>query len=597
MGLVALTRWPLRGTILEEYDSANYAFAVDKIDVEDHAPHPPGYILFVWASWAAHLFVKEPIEALATVNVVFGILTAALLYALLRLAMNRGEALVACLASLSAAHVWFQQTRPMEDSFAFGCILAAALGLCLALLGERRAVLPAFFLAGLVPGAKQLLALFLFPLALRTLIAWWKQDRRLALQAVGASLAGAAIWLVPLCYYTGGFVEYLLWGWGQVLWLDREALVTNTPILSHRMYSVFVTPFALPAYVWLWLPAAWGALVAWGERPRMRGLFWLVTPILLIRAFALGHWPRFSLYYLPFLLAFVVIAAVDLGRRAGRHVPLGARWRAALVAAVVSVALFTWAEDQMRYILPTMKTLHAGPSPVGEAIRMVQSRFNPQDTLLVVPSSHRVVLRQVEYYGRRAGYDVVEDRLLRGSDIRKRPHVLAVYGGGRPTVDNRWTGGIELLGGFMLPLMPRWVEISMWGEVWNVGVVEQEGMFLRFVHWTETDDGILEAGPRPGRIDVLRPSDAGFEVHLKVEPKDAVRGGRYRVNRRIWRRFSSSEEGIVLPIVAEDFAGSNVASIVIRPACAQADRRDCLRIRDWKLEENPAGRGPRDDRS
>ena len=129
------------------------------------------------------------------------------------------------------------------------------------MLGRRAAVLPAFFLAGLVPGAKQLLALYLLPLACRTLLEWWRRDRRLAVGAVAASIAGALIWLLPLCWYTGSFLKYLEWGWGQVLWLDREALVTNAPLLADRVHAVLVIPWAVASFAWLWLAAAWGALL------------------------------------------------------------------------------------------------------------------------------------------------------------------------------------------------------------------------------------------------------------------------------------------------------------------------------------------------
>lgn len=583
MALAFLTRWPLRGGILEEYDSANYAFALDRIDAEQHWPHPPGYILFVWASRLAHVLVAEPVRSLATVNAISGVVATGLLFVLFRLALSRSEALWASIATLTAAQVWFQQTRPLEDAFAFACLLAAALPLALALLGRRGAVLPAFFLAGLVPGAKQLLALFLFPLACRTLWVWWGRDRALALRAAAASALGASIWLVPLCYYTGSFLNYLTWGWGQVLWLDQEALVTNAPLLSERLHSVFVVPWAIPSFAWLWLASAWGAVVVWHERPSWRFMFWLLAPILALRLFALGQWPRFSIYYLPFLLAFVVVAATDVARRLSpmtRH--LGEGSRRAIGFTLVAAGLALWTVEQARFILPTLRSLRDGPSPVAEAIRVARSHVGPRSTLVIVPSNNRVVLRQAEYYGSRAGFDVVEENKLEGPEMRTRKHLLYLFGNGRARVDSRWVGALTPLAAFTLP-QPRWKDLSLWEEAWDVGLAEQAGSFVRFVGWTEVDGGVLVAGRGASRIDVLRPPERGLVLRLELEGSTPD-SGRYRVNRQPWRRVFARNGELALRVAASEIVNNRVW-LSIRPFCPKPTDGGCLRVADWTLDE------------
>jgi hypothetical protein len=39
--LTLATRWPLRVSSLEEFDSANYALAVREFNIAKHQPHPP----------------------------------------------------------------------------------------------------------------------------------------------------------------------------------------------------------------------------------------------------------------------------------------------------------------------------------------------------------------------------------------------------------------------------------------------------------------------------------------------------------------------------------------------------------------------------
>ena len=42
-----VTRWPFRSRALFSWDSANYALALERIDIGAHRPHPPGYLAYV----------------------------------------------------------------------------------------------------------------------------------------------------------------------------------------------------------------------------------------------------------------------------------------------------------------------------------------------------------------------------------------------------------------------------------------------------------------------------------------------------------------------------------------------------------------------
>src|SRR6478672_1098379 len=45
--LVLVSRWPFRSHALFSWDSANFAMALDRIDIAMHRPHPPGYLGYV----------------------------------------------------------------------------------------------------------------------------------------------------------------------------------------------------------------------------------------------------------------------------------------------------------------------------------------------------------------------------------------------------------------------------------------------------------------------------------------------------------------------------------------------------------------------
>lgn len=59
-----LTRWPLSPRYLLEFDSVNFALALEKFDPLYHQPQPPGYPFFVALSRLVHWFVPRPEDTL-----------------------------------------------------------------------------------------------------------------------------------------------------------------------------------------------------------------------------------------------------------------------------------------------------------------------------------------------------------------------------------------------------------------------------------------------------------------------------------------------------------------------------------------------------
>jgi hypothetical protein len=80
---VLATRLPFRSDFLFSWDSANYAFAIDHIDIAAHRPHPPGYLGYVLAARALEWIAGDANEALVFWNV---LATAAAIVLVLRFA-------------------------------------------------------------------------------------------------------------------------------------------------------------------------------------------------------------------------------------------------------------------------------------------------------------------------------------------------------------------------------------------------------------------------------------------------------------------------------------------------------------------------------
>jgi len=67
---VLLTRWTFRSHFLFSWDSANFAFAMDRIDVAAHRPHPPGYLAYVIAARGLLFLTGDPNTARVVWNII-----------------------------------------------------------------------------------------------------------------------------------------------------------------------------------------------------------------------------------------------------------------------------------------------------------------------------------------------------------------------------------------------------------------------------------------------------------------------------------------------------------------------------------------------
>ncbi len=105
---VALTIWQTHSRYLFSWDSANYAFAISRIDISLHRPHPPGYLGYVFAArWLAAV-VHDPNAAMIVWNVL-ALSAAGVLTAWLAEAAGAGAAgtLAAAALLVTAPLVWF----------------------------------------------------------------------------------------------------------------------------------------------------------------------------------------------------------------------------------------------------------------------------------------------------------------------------------------------------------------------------------------------------------------------------------------------------------------------------------------------------------
>ena len=110
---------------LDDWDSVNFALALDDFDVMRHRPHPPGYPLYIAAGKLAHVFVADHAAALTLVSALAGAAVASMFYLLDR---RRNDWQVR--RALRHAHhgvvaaLWLQSGLALTDMFGMVFVLA-----------------------------------------------------------------------------------------------------------------------------------------------------------------------------------------------------------------------------------------------------------------------------------------------------------------------------------------------------------------------------------------------------------------------------------------------------------------------------------------
>jgi 4-amino-4-deoxy-L-arabinose transferase-like glycosyltransferase len=509
-------RWPLRGGAVEEFDSVNYSGAVQRFDLPNHFPHPSGYIFLIWTARILEPFTHDPVRSLSSLAALSGAAAVALLYLLGRPFLGPLAAAAAALSVTFCGQVWFQHVRPMSDAYASLWQIAVV---CLVVWAWNRTGWPwlaAMFLFGAAAGAKQLLWLFLAGLLAHAVLDRLRR-RGLADAARGvvAFAAGVLSWLVPLSVLCGSPRAYFAWVNEEVAnQQPRETIFVGAEGMLHQQ--------AIATFDLVWLRSPWPwiiwplALVGIWTAAR-RGPRWLVSvtlPAVVVRFALLGYWPRFSIYYAPWVLLLAVTGFAWLARRL--------RLRPTVVAATGLLLLGSWCLSQTRAVLPTLTALHRAVAPVEAALRYARSHYDPEETLVIC--DYALLGRQAQYLAPRLGVRYVMEGDLQPVQIKAARHLLKLQSDQVARADAAWSSDVVRLGTWTVDI-PAWRQFSPAGGTWQASLFELRGAMAIFRNWRKEEDPVLATvrHPRPegSTITVLHAPPQGFDLRLKLAPAAA----------------------------------------------------------------------------
>ena len=326
----------LTSEIALDVDPINLLYGMREFNLAHHAPHPPGYLIYVWVLRGLQAVVGgDPLSTAQLLARLLSTLTIPLVYRAVKILRPTDAATWAFAATLAAFqpflifHAVDGQTHTSE-AFAAALLLlavlryrrrpsiqwAVVLGTLLALGSALR---PSFIVAGIGP------------------IVWAIGFRRFPhLVIAGAtSIAGTLAWLLPTLHASGGLKR---WRAANDALVQGVFLRVNSP-LSADSVDGFVLYSAANTALWLsllLLPAIL-VMLARGRSPRLSDpaydearavALWTIAPAALFYLMTFSSEPGYLLGLLPAVVVLTVVGASGI--------PAFARRRLAYTLAAVA---------------------------------------------------------------------------------------------------------------------------------------------------------------------------------------------------------------------------------------------------------------------
>ena len=262
--------------------------APDGFIAQQHFLSPPGY--FGLAGMAMRR-LGESDHALLAISVLFGALTAPLVFALVRERGSRGGALAAgILIAFSDFHIRFSRTGLTDVSFTFLALLA----LLLFVRGERTNRLSSYLMGGIVTGLAWLTKYHGWLVGFVVILA---HGPRLRERAVQVRLFFAALLAVVLYWPWASYVQTQPGGYAALTAEQGKFLSDWTDYFGHLWLHVDSQRFFEGPLTWLGLGLALLVQTWIDERDKFtRSL--LLVPAVVVFAMSLGTLPTLILLWL-----------------------------------------------------------------------------------------------------------------------------------------------------------------------------------------------------------------------------------------------------------------------------------------------------------
>jgi 4-amino-4-deoxy-L-arabinose transferase-like glycosyltransferase len=321
--IVIATRWPFRSHALFSWDSANFALALDKIDIAAHRPHPPGYLGYVFAGRALQHIFPDANTALVVWNMIATVLAvvavAAFAYETADPDRRTMTSIAAVAILLTSPLIWFY--GEVAEIYSSELLFAALIGYTAwrAARGSDRAIYLCVVILAVTVAFKVVTAMLMFPVVV---FAWTRVSstarRRSFIMVIVAAVLVVLVFLaVQPNLFTVASRLPASSDW--VIWFLRTDAGNLPRILNRNLRNTLMAAVLALGVV------NFVALAVWAVRDRrlppgfQRGLAWSwLLPILLFCVVLVIAKPG---YLLPFVPPAVIVVSGFYARQT-RHVAI-----------------------------------------------------------------------------------------------------------------------------------------------------------------------------------------------------------------------------------------------------------------------------------
>jgi len=388
---------------LSEWDSFNFAQALERFDLGAHQPHPPGYSLYVFLSQMAYAVAGERLVALASVSAISGALCLLPIYAIVKKMYDHQTALVTCLALMSTRMYWLSSEKAVTHMFGTLLMTLAVCFLYFGLEGERRYFLMSWPIVGLALGARPSYFPFLGLWIYATI-----RDRNVKRLSMYFALFACATlsWFVP---------TVLLTGWERFWELIRRQYVyvfVNEFVgarygmqpaerLLFMLDNFLSQGFGAPTWLWYFPAHPFGlqdissavilcllfALMILGVAPGLRGkwnskraflVLWTVPYFVVVYLVSTPGYPRYFLPVIPPIVITLVPTAWSTARSIGDPSAKSTLKKRMLFGLVAALIFFNFLQSGR---LAT--TIHTTKVPMGQLTQYIKDNYDKNTVVIV----------------------------------------------------------------------------------------------------------------------------------------------------------------------------------------------------------------------
>lgn len=364
---------------LEDWDSVQFALALNNYSIVLHQPHAPGYPLYILMVKFLNIFINNPTLSLTYLSTFLGSIIIIPIYLLSKKMFNSTIAFFASLFFMASPVSWTLSEvalTNMPGQF----FLILIIYLLFIFSKNKKVIILLSGLFGLMLGIR--FTEFPIIVSLLTFVIFFHKSPKLALHSFLSFIIGVSSWLIPLILVTGfrEFVDSYEWIANYIF--KHDTLLGQSfsikALLSQRLEKlIFITKIGFtPLFSML---SIFSLVWIFAFREYLRNskiqflLVWLISyliPLILVYNLEV---PR---YILPLLAPLTILNTVFILNI------LKSKMLIYIILLLTFFILFNQSFDQVTRFKNTTP-------PVVTAVKFVKENYSPQDTLVVATLTYR----------------------------------------------------------------------------------------------------------------------------------------------------------------------------------------------------------------